>query len=53
MARGVFEASSGFCCETEHTGKNLVSVFQEFPTSIDKPFILARGLGAGLAFYGV
>ena len=36
-----------------HNGKSLASVFEEFSTSISKTFILAGGLGAGLAFYGV
>ena len=28
-------------------------IFHEFPASINKAFILAGGLGAGLSFYGV
>ena len=31
-----------------HGGKSLISVFQEFSTSISKTFILARGLGTRL-----
>ena len=51
MARGIFGASSGFCVELCAAGK--VSVFQEFPASIDEAFILAGGLGTGLSFYGM
>ena len=36
-----------------HNGKGLISVFQEFSASINKAFILAGGLGAGLLLYGV
>ena len=36
-----------------HNRKSLISVFQEFSTSINKTFILAGALGAGLSFYGV
>ena len=36
-----------------HNGKNLISIFQEFSSSIKKTFILEGGLGAGLLFYGV
>ena len=34
-------------------GKSLASAFEEFSASIGKTYILAGGLGAGLAFYGV
>ena len=34
-------------------GESLISAFQEFFASIEKIFILALGLGAGLSFYGV
>ena len=40
-------------CGVAHSGEVLVPVFQEFSCSIDKAFILAGGLGAGLSFYGV
>ena len=40
-------------CEIAHNGKNLISIFQEFSSSIKKTFILGGGLGAGLLFYGV
>ena len=33
--------------------KSLISIFQEFSSSIDKISILAGGLGAGVSFYGV
>ena len=36
-----------------HSGKSLISIFQEFSSSIGKAFILAGGLGAGLSFCGV
>ena len=42
-----------FSCEIAHNGKGLISLFQEFSTSIDKAFILAGGLGTGLSFYAV
>ena len=34
-------------------GKSLISIFQEFSSSIKKTFILARGLGTRLSFYAV
>ena len=42
-----------FSCEAVHNEKSFMSVFQGFSASIDKAFILAGGLGAGLSFYGV
>ena len=36
-----------------HNRKSLISVFQQFSASINKAFILAGGLAAGLSFYGV
>ena len=33
--------------------KSLISVFQEFLACINKTFILAGGVGAGLSFCGV
>ena len=36
-----------------HSGKGLISVFQEFSASIGKAFILAGGQGTGLSFYGI
>ena len=33
-----------------HSGKSLISFFQEFSSSINKIFILARGLGTRLSF---
>ena len=54
MAHRVFEAGSGFHVGWwENSGKILISVFQEFSSSIIKAFILAGGLGAGLSLYGV
>ena len=35
-----------------HCGKGLISVFQEFLSSIDRFFILAAGLGTSLSFLG-
>ena len=34
-----------------HYGKSLISIFQEFPASINKIFILAGQLGTMLSFY--
>ena len=42
-----------FLCEIAHNGKSLISIFQEFSSSINKTFILAVGLGTRLSFYGV
>ena len=39
--------------EVANYGKSWISNFQEFFGSINKVFILAGGLGAGLSFYGV
>ena len=36
-----------------HSRKSLISIFQEFSSSIGKAFILVGGLGAGLSFCGV
>ena len=36
-----------------HKGKGLISIFQEFSSSINEAFILAGRVGAGLSFYGV
>ena len=35
-----------------HSGKRLISVFQDFSSSIGKAFILAGAQGAGLSFDG-
>ena len=51
MAHGIFETGSGYRVKWDTAG-GVVSVFQEFSASIGKAFILARALGAGLAFYG-
>ena len=51
MAHGIFETGSGHRVKWDTAG-GVVSVFQEFSASIGKAFILARALGAGLAFYG-
>ena len=40
-------------CEIGHSGKSLISLFQEFFASIDKAFILAGGVGARLSFYEI
>ena len=40
-------------CGVEHSGKGLISVFQEFSAGIDKAFISAGRLGAGPSFCGV
>ena len=40
-------------CEIVHSGKSLISIFQEISSSISKAFILAGGFGTGLSFYGV
>ena len=42
-----------FSCGVAHSGKSLISVFQDFFASINKNFILTVGLGAALSFYGV
>ena len=36
-----------------HNGKSLLSVFQEFSSSINKTFILVGKLGTRLLLYGV
>ena len=51
MAHGIFGANSSFRVKLCPTGR--VSVFREFSASIGKAFILAGGLGTGLAFYGM
>ena len=51
MAHSVFETDSSYRVGWGTAG-GVVSVFQEFSASIGKAFILARALGAGLAFYG-
>ena len=38
-------------CEIAHNGKSLISIFQEFSSSINKTFILAGRLGTRLSFY--
>ena len=43
----------GVWCDIPHSGKSFISVFEEFSSSINKTFIFAGGLGAGLSFYGV
>ena len=40
-------------CQIAHNGKGLFFIFQEFSSSINKTFILARRLGTGLSFYKV
>ena len=45
--------TNSFSCEIGHSGKDLITIFQEFSSSIDKAFILAGGLGTRLSFYGV
>ena len=52
VADGVFGVAWSLC-GMEHKGKSLIFVLQEFSASIDKAFILAGGLGAGLSFCGV
>ena len=42
-----------FSCGVAHGEGSLVPVFHGFSVSVGRNFILARGLGAGLAFYGV
>ena len=42
-----------FSCGVAHSGRSLISVFQDFFASINKNFILAVGLGTALSFYGV
>ena len=39
--------------EIAHNGKSLISIFQEFSSSINKIFILARRLDTRLSFYEV
>ena len=51
VAHGIFETNSSYRVKWGTAG-GVVSVFQEFSASIGKAFILARALGAGLAFYG-
>ena len=50
---GIVLGKLWFSCEVAHSGETLISVFQEFSSSIGKAFILAGGLGTGLSFYGV
>ena len=40
-----------FSCEIAHSRKSLISILQEFSSSIDKAFILAGGVGTGVSFY--
>ena len=47
----IFETN--FLCEIAHYGKNLVPVFQEFFSIINKIFILTGALGTRLSFYEV
>ena len=42
-----------FLSEIAHNGQSLVSIFQEFSSSINKTVILERTLGTKLSFYGV
>ena len=42
-----------FSCGVAHGGGSLVPVFHGFSVSVGRNFILAGGLGAGLAFCGV
>ena len=42
-----------FSCGVAYSGGGLVSVFQEFSSSIGRAFILAGALGTGLSFYGI
>ena len=42
-----------FSSEIAHIEKDLISISQEFSSSIGKAFILAGRLGAELSFYGV
>ena len=49
MAHRVFGANLVFV-RMAHRGRGLIFVFQEFAASINKAFILAGGLGAGLSF---
>ena len=42
-----------FSCQIVHNVKSLISVFQEFSTSINKTFILAGRVGTRLSFYEV
>ena len=52
----IFEANSKylrFSCEIAHNGKSLISVFQEFPASVNKTFILAERQVTRLSFYEV
>ena len=44
---------SGFSCGIAHSDKNLISIFQEFSSSVNGEFILVEGLGARLSFYVV
>ena len=52
ISPGISEINS-FSCEVAHEGKSLISVFQEFFTSISKFFNLVGALGTRLSFYGV
>ena len=42
-----------FSCGVAYSGGGLVSIFQEFSSSIGGAFILAGALGTGLSFYGI
>ena len=42
-----------FPCETAQNGKCLISIFQEFSSSINKTLILARRLCTRLSFYEI
>ena len=52
MTQGVSKTNSSFHV-TAYNRKSLISIFQEFSSSINKTFILAGRLGTGLSFYGV
>ena len=53
VAHKISETNSSFSCEIAHSEKSLITIFQEFSSSIGKTFILAGGLGTGLSFCGV
>ena len=47
----ISETNSSFHMKQRTKGKSLISVFQDFSSSINKTFILARRLGTRLSFY--
>ena len=49
----IFETNCCFHVKWRASGKSLISVFQEFSTSINKTFILAGSPGTRLSFDGV